>query len=87
MVQKGPAFKRPIDLSVNASTGQVTVQYRDGDKDRTFNIYSSSKSYTSLAYGLILADWEGDRGAAPPLPAGAKKLTLDACMLLKRPRN
>src|SRR5207248_1143295 len=44
---------------------------------RTFNIYSSSKSYTSLAYGLILADWEGDRGAAPPLPHGTKKLTLD----------
>ncbi len=52
--------------------------YKDGDRDRTFNIYSSSKSYTSLAYGLILADWEAGRGAdAPPLPPGVKKLSLD----------
>jgi CubicO group peptidase (beta-lactamase class C family) len=52
--------------------------YRDGDKERTFNIYSSSKAYTSLAYGLILADWEGDRSAVPaPGSPAAKKLTLD----------
>ena len=48
--------------------------YKDGDRERSFNIYSSSKSYTSLAYGLILADWQGKD--APPLPVG-KTLTLD----------
>lgn len=31
LVQKGPAFKRPIDLSINGSTGQVTVHYTDDD--------------------------------------------------------
>src|ERR1700691_6156376 len=29
LVQKGPAFKQPTDLSVNGSTGQVTVHYTD----------------------------------------------------------
>lgn len=29
LVQKGPAFKRPMDVSINGSTGLVTVRYRD----------------------------------------------------------
>ena len=45
--------------------------YRGGDRTKTFNIYSSSKSYTSTAFGLILADFGNG-----PLPDG-KKLTLD----------
>lgn len=31
LVQKGPAFKHAIDMSLNASTGQVTIQYTDDD--------------------------------------------------------
>jgi CubicO group peptidase (beta-lactamase class C family) len=31
--------------------------YRDCDRTTAFNIYSSSKSYTSTAYGLILSDF------------------------------
>ncbi len=74
------------NAQVEGGTGLLVIRhgyvvgewYKDGDRDRTFNIYSSSKSYTSLAYGLILADWEAGRGTAtPPLPAGGKKLTLD----------
>jgi len=45
--------------------------YRDGEPTKAFNIYSSSKSYTSTAFGLILADFGNG-----PLPGG-KKLTLD----------
>jgi CubicO group peptidase (beta-lactamase class C family) len=45
--------------------------YRSGDRTTAFNIYSSSKSYTSTAYGLILADFGNG-----PLPGG-KTLTLD----------
>jgi CubicO group peptidase (beta-lactamase class C family) len=45
--------------------------YKDCDKAKTFNIYSSSKAYTSLAYGLLLA--ESEAGKLP----GGKKLTLD----------
>jgi hypothetical protein len=31
LVQKGAAFKRPLDLAINGSTGQVTVRYTDDD--------------------------------------------------------
>jgi hypothetical protein len=31
LVQKGPAFKRPMDLLINGSAGQVTVRYTDDD--------------------------------------------------------
>jgi CubicO group peptidase (beta-lactamase class C family) len=45
--------------------------YRDADRTTAFNIYSSSKSYTSTAFGLILADF-----GAGTLPDG-RTLTLD----------
>lgn len=35
LVQKGPAFKRPTDMTVNASTGQVVVRYIDDGKEKT----------------------------------------------------
>src|SRR5436190_1380521 len=44
--------------------------YRGGDRTKAFNIYSSSKSYTSTAFGLILDDFGGK-------PPSGKKLTLD----------
>jgi len=31
LVQKGPAFKRPTDMTINGSNGQVTVRYTDED--------------------------------------------------------
>jgi CubicO group peptidase (beta-lactamase class C family) len=37
--------------------GQVVGEwYRDCDRKTAFNIYSSSKAYTSVAFGLLLAD-------------------------------
>ncbi len=45
--------------------------YKGGDRTTAFNIYSSSKSYTSTAYGLILSDFGNG-----PLPGG-KALSLD----------
>jgi CubicO group peptidase (beta-lactamase class C family) len=52
--------------------GQIVGEwYRGCDRDTKFNIYSSSKAYTSLAFGLLLAD--SDAGKLP----GGKKLTLD----------
>jgi hypothetical protein len=36
LVQKGPAFKRQVDVSLNGSTGQVAVRYSDEDgKEKT----------------------------------------------------
>jgi CubicO group peptidase (beta-lactamase class C family) len=58
--------------------GQVVGEwYKDCDKDKAFNIYSSSKAYTSVAYGLLLAD-----SSAGKLPDG-KKLTLDTKVVTK----
>src|SRR5262249_20559470 len=52
--------------------GQVVGEwYKDCDAKTKFNIYSSSKAYTSTAFGLLLADSEAGK-----LPGG-KKLTLD----------
>ena len=45
--------------------------YRGGNRAKAFNIYSSSKSYTSTAFGLLLSDFENG-----PLPSG-KTLALD----------
>jgi CubicO group peptidase (beta-lactamase class C family) len=52
--------------------GQVVGEwYKNGGPKTEFNIYSSSKSYTSLAFGLILSDFGPDK-----LPDG-QALTLD----------
>jgi CubicO group peptidase (beta-lactamase class C family) len=45
--------------------------YKEAGRTTAFNIYSSSKSYTSTAYGLILSDFGNG-----PLPGG-KSLSLD----------
>ena len=52
LVQKGPAFKRPIDMSVNVSTGQVTILYTDDDgKEKT--ITEHLKLPADLANGIV----------------------------------
>ncbi|WP_435017647.1 serine hydrolase domain-containing protein [Tundrisphaera sp. TA3] len=67
------------NASMPGNTGLVVIQggkiigewYRGGDRHREFNIYSSSKAYTSTAFGLILSDF-----GAGPTPSG-KSLSLD----------
>ena len=52
--------------------GQIVGEWsKDCDNKKAFNIYSSSKSYTSVAWGLLLKDSE--EGKLP----GGKKVTLD----------
>jgi CubicO group peptidase (beta-lactamase class C family) len=68
-----------VNVSADGATGLLVIRkgfvvgewYKDGDRNKTFNVYSSSKAYTSLAFGLLLADSEA--GKVP----GGKKLTLD----------
>jgi hypothetical protein len=31
LIQKGPAFPRPLDMTINGTTGEVTVKYTDDD--------------------------------------------------------
>ena len=52
--------------------GQIVGEWsKDCDRKKAFNIYSSSKSYTSVAWGLLLKDSE--EGKLP----GGKKITLE----------
>jgi len=52
LVQKGPTFKRPTDMSLNASTGQVKILYTDDDgKEKT--ITEQLKLPADLANGLV----------------------------------
>ena len=50
-VQKGPSFPHPIDLSIDASTGQVTVVSSDNGKKKTETDHLDLPS--DLANGLI----------------------------------
>jgi len=52
LVQKGPAFKRAIDMSVNVSTGQVTIQYTDDD-GKEKKITERLKLPADLANGMV----------------------------------
>jgi CubicO group peptidase (beta-lactamase class C family) len=75
------ALKAAWDHNASApgATGLLVIRrghvvgewYKGGDRTTAFNIYSSSKSYTSTAFGLILSDFGNG-----PLPGG-KTLTLD----------
>ncbi len=38
LVQRGPSFKQPMDTSIDASSGQITVRYKDSaGKDKILN--------------------------------------------------
>lgn len=51
LVQKGPAFRQAIDLSLNTSTGQVTIRYTDDGKEKT--IEERHQLPTDLANGMV----------------------------------
>jgi hypothetical protein len=52
LIQKGPAFKRPTDMSVNASSGQVTIRYTD-DEGKEKTIDEKMKLPPDLANGMV----------------------------------
>ena len=51
LLQKGPAFKRAMDLSLNVSTGQVTIRSEADGKEK--NITDRVKMPADLANGLV----------------------------------
>jgi hypothetical protein len=53
LVQKGPAFRRAIDMSLNVSTGQVTIQYTDDD-GKEKRITDRLKLPADLANGIVI---------------------------------
>jgi hypothetical protein len=53
LLQKGPAFKRSMDISIEGLTGQITVRYTEDDgKERTVN--ERLKLPPNIANGMIL---------------------------------
>ncbi len=65
LVQTGPAFPHPLDLSIDGASGQVHVKYtddrgRDKETDEHFDLPSD------LANGLVLTMLKNARPDAPP---------------------
>ena len=52
LVQRGPAFKRQLDLSINVATGLVTVRYKD-DKGRDKVESATLQLPPDLANGMV----------------------------------
>ena len=65
LVQKGPAFPHPLDLSIKTSTGQVTVLYT-GDDGKEKTAVERLKLPPDLANGLVLTLLKYVRPDTPP---------------------
>jgi hypothetical protein len=65
LVQKGPAFKQAIDLSLASSTGQVTVRYTDDGQEKLAKDQLSLPP--DLANGLVPTLIKNLRPDAPPV--------------------
>jgi hypothetical protein len=51
LVQKGRAFKRPTDMTINASTGQVSIHYIDDGQEKT--VTDHLKLPVDVANGMV----------------------------------
>jgi hypothetical protein len=65
LVQKGPTFPRPLDMSINATTGDVTVSYTD-DHGQHKTESERLNLGPDVANGMILTLLKNVRGNAPP---------------------
>ena len=78
MVQKGPAFKNPSDLSVTCATGQVTVRYTDNDgKEKVANEHMVLPP--DLGNGLIPT-------LMMNIPEGTQKIEIPMVVAAPKPR-
>lgn len=53
LVQEGPSFPRPLDMTIDAAEGRVTVRYTDDDDEEQVES-EDLESASDLANGLIL---------------------------------
>jgi hypothetical protein len=65
VVQKGPTFPRPLDMSIDGSGGQVTVRYTDEDGKQKVEAERFDLP-PDLANGLILTLLKNVQTGAPP---------------------
>jgi len=78
MVQKGPAFKNPSDLTVTCATGQVTVRYTDNDgKEKVANEHMVLPP--DLGNGLIPT-------LMMNIPEGTQKIEIPMVVAAPKPR-
>jgi hypothetical protein len=64
LVQKGPAFPQPLDMSIDASTGRVTVRYTEDGKQRVEN--EEIGVIPDLVNGLIVTTLKNAQRGDPP---------------------
>jgi hypothetical protein len=64
LVQKGPAFPRAMDMTIDTSAGRVTVQYTEDGKQKVDT--DEIEAPPNLVNGLIIVTLKNARGAAPP---------------------
>jgi hypothetical protein len=69
LVQKGPSFPQPIDLTVDARNGQVTVRYTD-DHGQPKTDSAHMNLPVDVANGMILTLLKNARPGAPPRSVG-----------------
>lgn len=65
LIQKGPAFPQPIDMSIDAGAGQVTVRYTD-DHGAPQTASKAMNLPPDVANGLVLTALKNADPAAPP---------------------
>jgi hypothetical protein len=78
LVQKGPAFKIPMDVAIECSTGQVTVHYAD-DSGNQKVITERLKLPPDLANGIVPTILKN-------IPAATPKTTLSMLVATPKPR-
>jgi hypothetical protein len=64
LVQKGPTFPQPLDMSIDGSSGEVTVRYADDGKQKVER--ERIEVPPDLANGLILTLLKNIRSGASP---------------------
>jgi len=65
LVQTGPTFPRPLDMSIDATTGEVTVKYTDDHAQQKTDV-EHLEVPPDLANGLILTLLKNVRPESPP---------------------
>jgi len=68
LVQKGPTFPQPLDMSIDVPKGQVTVRYDDHGQEKVETEHLDLPP--DLANGLILTMLKNVRADAPPKTLG-----------------
>jgi hypothetical protein len=68
LIQKGPAFPQPIDMTIDAANNQVTVRYEDHGQPKVASEHLDLPP--DLANGMILTLLKNAKSDAPPKSVG-----------------